>query len=192
MVRTILIVVLGLVAWVGIHSVWTISAGVNAQPRPADVAVVLGTRVDRSGNPSRLLRERLDRAYELYDSGMAQNIIVSGGLGREGYQEAEVMRDYLIRRGIPSDRITVDREGYDTYETARSAKALMDAHGFRSAIVVSHYYHLPRAVITLKRFGIQDVSAAAVNIPPMWRDSFNVLREFAAFYFYLVRDYAAT
>jgi hypothetical protein len=47
-------------------------------------------------------------------------------------------------------------------------------------------------VFTLKRFGIADVSAAAVDIPPMWRDSFNILREFAAFYFYLVRDYAAT
>lgn len=192
MARIVLAVFFGLAVWVGIHSAWTINAGVNAQPRPADVAIVLGTRVDRSGNPSRLLRERLDRAYELYQANMAQSVIVSGGLGREGFEEADVMREYLIRRGIPVERIEVDRAGYDTYETARSAKAIMDARAFRSAIMVSHYYHLPRAVITLKRFGIQDVSAAAVNVPPMWRDSFSVLREFAAFYFYLVRDYAAT
>jgi vancomycin permeability regulator SanA len=192
MFRIALLIVLGLAAWIGIHSAVTIVAGVNAQPRPADVAVVLGTRVERSGVPSRRLRERLDRAFELFRSGTVRNVIVSGGFGREGFEEADVMRDYLVSRGVPTDRIFVDREGFDTFETARSAQQIMQQQGFTSAVVVSHYYHLPRAVFTLKRFGIADVSAAAVDIPPMWRDSFNILREFAAFYFYLVRDYAAT
>lgn len=192
MIRIILFVLLGVVAWIGLHSAWTIFAGVNAQPKPADVAIVLGTRVERSGAPSWRLRERLGRAFELYQNGVVKKIIVSGGLGREGHQEADVMREYLIQRGVLDENIFVDRNGYDTYETARSAQEIMNAQNFRSAVVVSHYYHLPRAIITLKRFGISDVSAAAVNIPPMWRDSWNVLREFAAFYFYLVRDYAAT
>ncbi len=192
MLRVALVVILGLIAWIGIHSVYTVVAGTNAQPRPADVAVVLGTRVERSGVPSRRLRERLDRAFELYNAGTVHNIIVSGGLGREGFEEADVMRDYLAARGVPSANLFVDRNGYDTFETARGAEQIMAANGFTSAVVVSHYYHLPRAVLALKRFGISDVSSAAVDIPPMWRDSFNVLREFAAFYFYLVRDYAAT
>ena len=192
MLRIVLVVMLGIAAWIGVHSAWTIFSGVSAQPRPADVAIVLGTRVERNGVPSWRLRERLDRAYELYQNNVVKNIIVSGGLGREGYQEADVMREYLMRRGVPSEKIFVDRDGYDTFETARSAREIMRVQHFQSAVIVSHYYHLPRAVITLKRFGIADVSAAAVNIPPMWRDSWNVLREFAAFYFYLVRDYAAT
>lgn len=192
MSRFVLVVVLGFALWIGFHSAWTVLAGVNAQPRPADVAVVLGTRVERSGTPSLRLRERLDRAIELFQSGIVNNIIVSGGLGREGHEEADVMRDYLLGRGIPAEKIFVDRNGYDTYETARSTKAIMDAHAFKSVVVVSHYYHLPRAVVTFGRFGIHEVSAAAVIIPPMWRDSWSVLREFAAFYFYLVRDYATT
>ena len=192
MLRVILFVLLGVVAWIGLHSAWTIFSGVNAQPRPADVVIVLGTRVERSGVPSWRLRERLDRAFELYASGVVANVIVSGGLGREGHEEADVMREYLMRRGIPSEKIFVDRNGYDTYETARSAKQIMDAQNFKSAVIVSHYYHLPRAVITLKRFGVHDVSAAAVTTLPMWHDTWNVLREFAAFYFYLMRDYAAT
>lgn len=192
MLRIVLLVALGIVSWVAVHSAWTVHTGVNALPRPSDVAIVLGTRVERSGVPSWRLRERLDRAHELYQSGVVKNVIVSGGLGREGFEEADVMRDYLIRRGVPVEQIFLDRDGYDTYETARRAKQIMDAQHFQSAVVVSHYYHLPRAVLTLKRFGVADVSAAAVNIPPMWRDSWNVLREFAAFYFYLVRAYAAT
>lgn len=192
MLRVLLFVLAGFGAWIALHSVWTINAGMNAQPRPADVAIVLGTRVERSGAPSWRLRERLDRAFELHQSGVVKNILVSGGLGREGFEEADVMRDYLAGRGVPNEKIFVDRNGYDTYETARRAKQIMDAQNFHSAVIVSHYYHLPRAVFTLKRFGITDVSAAAVNIPPMWRDAWNVLREFAAFYFYLLRDYAAT
>lgn len=192
MLRTISIVVLGFAAWIGAHSTWTVVAGVNAQPRPADVAIVLGTTVQRSGMPSGRLRERLDRALELFRNGTVRNIIVSGGLGREGYQEADVMRDYLVRRGVPAGNIFIDRNGYDTYETARSAQKIMASRQFTSAVVVSHYYHLPRAVVTFKRFGINEVSAAAVNIPPMWRDTWSVLREFAAFYFYMVRDYAPT
>lgn len=57
---------------------------------------------------------------------------------------------------------------------------------------VSHYYHIPRAVFTFERFGIPGVSASGVSHAPLWMDTGVLLREFAAFYFYLVRDYAAT
>ncbi len=192
MIRLFVILLGIFLLWVLIHSALTILAGLNAEPRVADVAVVLGTRVERSGAPSWRLRERLDRAYELFQDKTVKNIIVSGGLGREGYEEADAMREYLMRRGVPFVNIFVDRDGEDTYETARHAQAIMDTQNFTSAVVVSHYYHLPRAVLTFKRFGITDVSAAAANVPPQWRDTWNILREFAAFYFYLVRDYAAT
>ena len=68
----------------------------------------------------------------------------------------------------------------------------MAAEGFQTVVIVSHYYHLPRAAFTFNRFGIENVSAAATTLAPSWRDSWNVLREFAAFYFYLFRNYATT
>lgn len=190
--RVAILIVLGVVGWVAFHSALTVWIGTHTQPRPSDVAVVLGNRVERSGAPSPHLRLRLDRAWELYRDGTVKYIIVSGGLGREGFEEADVMREYLLQRGVPAEKIFADREGYDTYESGRSAKIIMDAQGFTSAVVVSHYFHLPRALITFKRFGISNVSAAAVNRSPAWRDTYSVLREFAAFYFYLFRDYATT
>lgn len=190
--RVALLIVLGVVGWVAFHSALTVWIGTHTQPRPSDVAVVLGNRVERSGTPSPHLRLRLDRALDLYQDGTTRYIIVSGGLGREGFEEAEVMREYLIQRGVPAGKIFTDRDGDDTYESARSAKAIMDAHGFTSAVIVSHYFHLPRALITFKRFGIAGTSAAAVDRQPAWRDTYSILREFAAFYFYLFRDYATT
>ena len=177
--RIVLLVLVGLVAWVGLHSALTVWVGNLVQPRPSDVAVVLGNRVERSGVPSIHLRVRLDRAFELYENGTVSYIIVSGGLGREGHEEADVMRQYLLQRGVPAEKIFTDRDGYDTYESARSAKSIMDAQGFTSAVIVSHYFHLPRALITFRRFGISEVSAAAVDRKPAWRDTYSVLREFA-------------
>jgi vancomycin permeability regulator SanA len=183
------LVVILVLAWITAHSVVTVAAGWSATPRSADVAVVLGTRVERSGVPSRRLRERLDRALDLYRAGTVKKVLVSGGLGREGHQEADVMRGYLLSRDVPGTDIYVDREGFDTYATARSTRAIMQAERLTSAVVVSHYYHLPRALVALGRFGVPNVSAAPVMIRPSARDLPNILREFFAFYFYLFRDY---
>lgn len=192
MFRAVLVVVLLVIAWAGLHTWWTVTTGLNAQPAPSDVEVVLGTRVQPSGVPSIWLRYRLERALQLYQKGTVKNVIVSGGLGREGHEEADAMREFLLQRGVPDANIFVDRNGYDTYETARSVKQIMDAHGFKSVVIVSHYYHVPRAVFTFQRFGISNVTASGVSHAPLWTDTGVLLREFAAFYFYLVRDYAAT
>lgn len=189
--RVILIALALVAGWIGLHSVLTVVFGWNEKPRPADVAVVLGTRVDRSGVASRSLRARLDRAVELYRTAYVKNVIVSGGLGREGFEEADVMRDYLVARGLPASAILLDRGGEDTYASARNAARIMRAASLRSAVIVSDYYHLPRARLAFSRFGIEDLSAVASYPPPSGRDAFNLLREFFAYYFYLVRDYGS-
>ncbi len=183
---------LALGAWLGAHVLWTIQTGTAAQPKPSDVAAILGTRVLPSGAPSYWLRERLERGLELYQTGVVKNIIVSGGLGSEGHQEADVMRAYLAARGVPAERIFTDRAGDDTFETARHTKQIMDAQRWNSVVVVSHYYHVPRAQLAFKRFGIANISATGVPTKPRWNDAGSLLREFAAFYFYLLRNYAAT
>src|SRR5262245_12855092 len=80
----------------------------------ADVAVVLGNTVDRDGQPSLRLQARLDKALDLYRRGVAPVILVSGGLGAERYDEAAVMRQYLIARGVPAPHILVDSHGDTT------------------------------------------------------------------------------
>lgn len=192
MLRVGLIVALVLSGWISLHTAWTITTGLNAQPLPSDVEVILGTSVLPSGVPSIWLRSRLERGLALYRNGTVKNVIVSGGLGREGHEEADVMRDYLVARGVPVEHIFVDRNGYDTYETARSVKEIIQTQHFESVVIVSHYYHILRATVAFQRFNISDVSASGVTTLPIWKDSWNLMREFVAFYFYLVRNYATT
>src|SRR5215469_2100481 len=98
----------------------------------ADVGVVLGSKVETSGMPSARLAARLDRAVELYRRGEFPVVIVSGGRGREGYDEGMVMRDYLIGKGVPAASIIVDLHGDTTMKTAENGAAIMRTRGYRS------------------------------------------------------------
>jgi vancomycin permeability regulator SanA len=163
------------------------SAGLLTRTNPADVAVVLGNTVYRDGSPSPRLGARLDRAYQCYEQHQCGLIFVSGGIDVSGTDEAVAMRAYLVRRGIPGDRIAVDSSGFDTWATARNASTFMRDRGLSSAMVVTQYFHLPRAMLALRRLGVQDVSGA---YPRFWevRDLYSIAREVPAFVWYGIRS----
>ncbi len=179
-------------SWFLIHTALTIWDGLNDEIHPADVAVILGNRVERNGMPSVVLRARLEKGLELYRQGTVQKIIVSGGMGSEGFDEADVMCGYLVARGVPSDNVSEDHGGEDTYLTAKNTRHLMQEHHWNSVVIVSDYYHIPRARLALTRFGIQNVYAA--HSEPgftVWQIN-SIVREFLAYYFYLIRNYSQT
>lgn len=162
------------------------SAGLLTRAQPADIAIVLGNTVYRNGSPSPRLAARLDRASQCYEERRCGLIFVSGGVDASGTDEAVAMRAFLIRRGIPADRIVVDSAGRDTWATARNASAFMRGHGLSRAIVVTQYFHLPRTMLALRRFGVRDVSGA---YPRFWegRDIYSIAREVPAFAWYCIR-----
>lgn len=128
--------------------------------RDADVAVVLGAQVRSDGSLSLALSDRLDTAAELFREGRVRFVLVSGATGVEGINEATAMRGYLIDAGLPADRLLVDPDGFNTLATARNARRLMAEHRLKSALVVSHYFHLARCKLLFEEQGI-----AAVTVP---------------------------
>jgi|GEM_PF-4070836 len=89
------------ILWFIAHSVIITIDGLRDELEKVDVAIVLGNKVEVSGIPSPALKSRLDRALELYREGYLQHIIVSGGVGKEGHDEAYVMKGYLVDGGVP-------------------------------------------------------------------------------------------
>ncbi len=163
------------VLWVGFH---------DDLPAAADVAVILGSKVERNGRPSPSLQARLEKGLQVYQAGVVKKIVVSGGLGKEGFEEAEVMRAYLLGRGVPDQDVLVDRGGYNTCRSAQGAARIMQENGWHSAVVVSQYYHLLRSRLAFRQAGVPSVySAYAWVIDP--RDPYEVVREFVAYYAYL-------
>ena len=164
--------------------------GLRDEVGQADVALVLGNTVHPDGTPSRRLAARLDRTLELYRSGYFPLILVSGGMGREGHDEAVVMRDYLVQRGVPVEAILVDSEGLNTFASARKTKQLMKERGLSKALVITQYFHIPRSRLALRKFGIPTVYSAHARYFE-GRDLYSIPREVAGMLTYTLRNYGA-
>jgi vancomycin permeability regulator SanA len=95
--------------WFIIHTILIVTDGLNDELADVDIAVVLGNKVELDGQPSNRLKARLDKSVELYGTGYFKNIIVSGGIGKEGFDEAKVMKEYLVNKGIPPNIIKGSR-----------------------------------------------------------------------------------
>ena len=150
---------------------------------PADLAVVLGNEVYADGTPAPRLAGRLDRAVDLYNGGFCKKIVVSGGVGKSGFDESVGMQRYLIAKGIPSDDIVADGLGVNTRATADFTVRYMRENGLDSVIAVTQFFHVPRSVMTLKSYGIERVgSAYARYFEP--RDVLSTLREVPAVFAY--------
>lgn len=117
----------------------------------APVALVLGAQVNPDGTPSAFLAARLDLAKRLYDARLVEMIIVSGDHLAPEFNEAAAMRNYLIRTGLPEERVIADTGGFDTYESCLRAKRIFN---LSRLIVVTQSYHLVRAVATCRALGI--------------------------------------
>lgn len=165
-----------------------VADGLSDDIHTADVAIVLGNTVESDGRPSARLQARLDKAVELYRQGAFPYVIVSGGIGIEGFDEAEIMKRYLVSQGLPEDSIVADTKGATTYHTARNAAQLMKEKHWRSALIITQYFHIPRTRLAVKSFGISPVYTAHANYFEL-RDAYSVVREVIGYGEYLVRRY---
>jgi vancomycin permeability regulator SanA len=145
----------------------------------ADAAVVPGNTVHVDGTPSARLRARLDAALQMYREGRCKVIVVSGATGVEGWDEAAVMKDYLVQQGVPPDRVLQDSGGVNTAATARNAALLLQQRGYRSVIAVSQFFHVPRLRMLLAGEGLAVVGYVHADHFEL-RDVYATLREVAA------------
>ncbi|EDY18076.1 protein of unknown function DUF218 [Chthoniobacter flavus Ellin428] len=180
---------LSLVAVLGFLHLGTIVlviAGLRDDLGHADVGLVLGSKVETNGTPSTRLRARLDRTLECYRAGYFPEIIVSGGIGKEGYDEAIVMRDYLVAHGLPGEHILLDNKGVTTFASARNTRDIAQQRNFHSVFVISQYFHLPRARLALHRFGFTTVYSAHAQYFEL-RDIYSAPRELFGYLSYCAR-----
>jgi vancomycin permeability regulator SanA len=151
----------------------------------SDMAIILGSKVKRNGLPSRRLAARLNKGIELYQKGFFNRIIVSGGTGKEGFDEALVMKKYLVAHKIPAAIIITDSHGNNTQDTAINSRIIMQKLNLKSALVISQYFHILRATLALKQSGISPVYHAHASYFAR-RDFYSIFREVVAIYDYLL------
>ena len=116
----------------------------DTPPEPLDTIIVLG---------SRNCGYKAARALEIGSQYPGCNYIVSGGNAHmDGiHTESEVMADYLLKQGVPSDRVFMENESNSTRQNfTNSIKIvnmlrLQNPGAARHAIgIVSSGFHMPR------------------------------------------------
>lgn len=165
--------------------------GPASPPARADLIVVLG---GESG-------DRALAAARLYAAGMAPRVLLTGLEA----SPPEARRAYLHWRaqvlaeaGVPLDRFEYDPDSNNSWEEALNTRRLMEARGWRRALVVSDPYHMRRLSWTWRRaFEGSGLEYSLVASTPAfwkpeewWRDERSgaqVIMEFIKLGYYVVK-----
>jgi uncharacterized SAM-binding protein YcdF (DUF218 family) len=114
-----------------------------------DAILVLGYPADADGNPTPEQLARVTEGVREYERGVAPRLLLTGGPAHNRYAEGEVMASAAAAQGIPPSAIFVETRATDTIQNVCYSARIMQAHGWRSAEVVSSPNHLPRAAMIL-------------------------------------------
>jgi len=124
------------------------------------VAIVFGAGLTRDGRPTRVLRDRVETAVNLYYAGKVEKLLMSGDNRFVDYNEPQAMKDYALNLGVPEDAVVMDYAGQRTYDTCYRAKEIFQVE---EAILVTQGFHLPRALYTCNQLGVNATGVAAQN-----------------------------
>ena len=105
-----------------------------------------------------MLEERLNRGIEVYKTGCADRILMSGDHGRTEYDEVNVMKDFAVGKGAVAEEVFMDHAGFSTYESMYRAK---DVFQVKKVVIVTQKYHLYRAIYNARRLGLDAYGVAA-------------------------------
>ena len=147
-----------------------------------DYLIVLGCGLKKDGTPTPLLRGRLELALRFderqrEESGREARFVVSGGQGPDEVQsEAASMRDWLLSKGVPAERIILEDQSTDTAENMRFSKAKIEAAGMGKVAFFTTNYHVFRAGLKARQVKMRAVGMGAPTKWYFWPNA--AVREF--------------
>jgi SanA protein len=108
------------------------------------VGLLLGTsKYLKSGKSNQYFEYRISAAEKLFKSGKVKYIVISGDNSTDSYNEPQDMKDELIKRGIPGNKIYLDYAGFRTYDSVYRLKEIFGQENFT---IISQEFHNRRAV----------------------------------------------
>lgn len=116
-------------------------------PNSKHAFVVLGSGLPKDGSiPKKYLR-RLMLARDAYLAFPTSYILVSGGKPQSGISEGEAGMEWLIKNGVPSNRVLVEEKSSSTIGNAMYSVPILKKKGFTFYTIVSDESHLRRASV---------------------------------------------
>jgi len=138
--------------------------------------LLLGTSKQMDdGNDNLFFTNRIDAVVQLYSENKIKKIIISGDSSNINYDEANLMYEALLEKGIPDSIFVLHKKGYSTIESIKYCKQ----NHFDTILIVSQKFHNERCIMLAEHFGIK---AMAYNAKPVFT-SYGIrveIREFFA------------
>jgi SanA protein len=143
-----LLCLVGLFGIIGLHYWMGIQYENDVLTNPQDVpdmqaALILGAKVYKNGNLSKMMQDRADAGIKLYQLCKVKKLLISGDHSKSHYDETNTIRNYMLKKGIPIQDVFMDHAGFDTQSSLYRAKQVFKA---KSLIIVTQDFHLPRAL----------------------------------------------
>lgn len=104
---------------------------------------------------------RIDAAVKLYKSGKIDRILISGDNSTKTYSEPDMMKNDLVKRGVPSNYIYLDFAGFRTLDSVVRAKKVFKLNEFT---IISQEFHNERAICLAQWYGIKAIGYNARDI----------------------------
>ncbi len=147
-----------------------------------DAVLVLGTSPHGyRGQAKWTLSYRLDAAAGLWHGDFADRFLVSGIRIGDHYDEAAIMRDELVARGVPASAIELDHKGNRTWDSVIRARTVFGMHRL---IIVSQPDHLARALFLARHVGVKawGIAARGTNYDGLYGNTIGNLASLVAYF----------
>jgi SanA protein len=124
-----------------------------------EYALVLGAGLEKNGQPSDILMDRIVSAMDLYSSHKVKHLIMSGSQ-RRNYDEAGAMQKTTLSHVIPESVMLIDRSGNSTFQSCLFVRSQLE---LSSVLIITQAFHLPRAILLQRFLGVKAYGVAADN-----------------------------
>jgi uncharacterized SAM-binding protein YcdF (DUF218 family) len=176
-----------------------------------DYGILLGGIIDLESTSDNILfskyNDRLLNTIELFSKKRIKKILISGASGSltSELKEAEILRNYLIKIGIPDSCVLAENSSNNTYENAiYSEKVLTQIHTKKelNCLIITSDYHLRRSLAcfkktnlhadpyvkkpTIKHFDLENIIVPQSSALFSWKI---LLHEIVGYYIYKLLNY---
>ncbi|MBT3817045.1 MAG: DUF218 domain-containing protein [Candidatus Magasanikbacteria bacterium] len=142
-----------------------------------DVGLLLGTaKYMYDGRENLYYTYRIDAAVALFEAGKISYILVSGDNGRKEYDEPSSMKEDLIARGVPEEKIYLDYAGFRTLDSVVRSKEIF---GQEIITVISQEFHNKRAIYIAQSKGIEAIGFNAKDVNIYYLVNINIREKLA-------------
>ena len=143
--------------------VWQASREDQAQE--AGAIVVMGA-AQYNGDPSPVFEARLEHSLELYEQGLSDTVVVTGGRqAGDEFTEASAGEMWLQQHGVPESDLLLEVQGRNSWESLAASARILRDDGIEDVIIVSDPFHAKRLEEIADEVGLDAFISPAQESP---------------------------